>query len=92
MPAPAGYRTQSDDTSFEAEQVQIAAFRGMSISEKARRLTEMWRAAEQLARAGIRSRHPDSTAEEIRLRMAALRFDRETMVGVFGWDPAVKGY
>jgi len=29
---------------------------------------------------------------ELRLRLAALRLDRETMIGVFNWDPEVQGY
>ena len=89
---PSGYRTQSADTSPGAEQVLIEAYRRMPPLEKVRRLTEIIRACEQLALAGIRERHPQASEWEIRLRLAALRLDRETVVRVFGWDPAREGY
>ncbi|MBM4384317.1 MAG: hypothetical protein FJ091_13255 [Deltaproteobacteria bacterium] len=87
-----GYRTQSPDTSREAEERQIAHWRALSDPEKARVLGEMMRAAEQLARAGVESRHPGATGEEVRLRLLALRLDRETMIRHFGWDPEREGY
>lgn len=90
--APPGYETQSPDTSYGAERILIEAYRRMPTCEKAQRLTEITRAVEQLALAGIRERHPDAAGEELRLRLAALRFDRETMVRVFGWDPDREGY
>lgn len=90
--ADAGYQTQSVDTSPEAEQVLIEAYRRMPPWEKARRLTEIIRACERLALAGIRERYPHASEREVRLRLAALRLDRETMVRVFRWDPAKEGY
>ena len=41
---------------------------------------------------GLRSRHPDASEEELRKRMAALVFDRETVIEVYGWDPKIEGY
>jgi len=35
---------------------------------------------------------PDLTERELRLRLAALWLDRETMIEAFGWDPEVEGY
>ena len=87
-----GYRTQSRDTSLEAERILIEAYRRMTPGEKAQRITAITQVCTQLAIAGIRARHPDADEEEIRLRLAALRFDRETMVRVFGWDPEEKGF
>jgi hypothetical protein len=88
----AGYQTQSTDTTPEAERILIDAYRRMPPLEKARRLTELVRAVEELARVGVLERHPDANEEEIRLRLAALRFDADTMVRVFHWDPAREGY
>jgi len=34
---------------------------------------------------------PALTPHERRLHLAALRFDRETLVRVFDWDPDVRG-
>ena len=39
----------------------------------------------------IRQRHPEATEEEVRLRLASLWFDRETMIRVFHWDPEERG-
>jgi predicted Fe-S protein YdhL (DUF1289 family) len=87
-----GYRTQSPDTSREAEERQIVHWRALPDSEKARVLSEMTRAAQQLARAGVKARHPEATEDEVRLRVLALRLDRETMLKFFGWDPEREGY
>jgi hypothetical protein len=87
-----GYRTQSPDTTFAAEQILIAAYRRMPLSEKARRVSEAAMAVERLALAGIALRHPLATERERRLRLAALRLDRETMVRAFDWDPTIHGY
>jgi hypothetical protein len=85
-------RTQSRDTSAEIEARQIAVWRSMSAAEKLALVSELTAAAEELARAGIRARHPDADEREIALRLAALRLDRETMVRLFGWDPVQRGY
>jgi uncharacterized protein YaeQ len=87
-----GYRTQSPDTSREAEERQIAHWRDLPDAEKARVFSEMMRAAQQLARAGIEARHPNASAEEVRLRLLALRLDRDTMLKFFAWDPQREGY
>lgn len=87
-----GYRTQSPDTSREAEERQIAHWRALPDPEKARVLSELTRAAQQLARAGVLARHPAASEEEIRLRVLALRLDRETMLKFFRWDPEREGY
>lgn len=87
-----GYRTQSADTSPEVERILIEAYRRMPPWEKVRRLTEIFRACEQLALAGILERYPQASEREIRLRLGALRLNREAMVRVFGWDPVREGY
>ncbi len=89
---PPGYQTQSADTSPEAERILIDAYRRMPPWEKARRMTELIRAVDELARAGIRERYPDAAEDEIRLRLGALRLDADIMVRVFNWDPAREGY
>ena len=89
---PPGYRTQSGDTDFEVERLMIEAYRRMPPWEKARRVGEMVHTLEVLALAGIANRHPEATERERRLRLAALRLDRETMVRAFGWDPQLHGY
>jgi hypothetical protein len=89
---PAGYRTQSADTDFGVEQLLIEAYRRMPPWEKAHRVSDMIRTLDTLALACIIARHPEANERERRLRLAALRLDRDTMLHAFGWDPAVHGY
>ncbi len=48
-------------------------------------------ASDAMAMAGLRSRHPQASEEELRLRLAALRLGRDLMVRAFGWDPEALG-
>ncbi len=86
-----GYRTQSDDTSREAEEFLFAAYRKMTAQEKWDRVAALNGAAREFAMAGLRARHPKAPERELRLRLAAMRIDRETMIAAFGWDPAAHG-
>ncbi|MBI2892314.1 MAG: hypothetical protein HYY06_02095 [Deltaproteobacteria bacterium] len=79
------------DTRPEVEQMLLEAYRGMSPSQKLRRVHELTRAARQLALARLREEHPQAGPRELALRLAALRFDPETMVRAFGWDPGEQG-
>ena len=67
-------------------------YRRMAPREKACLMSEMSRASQKLALIGLRQRHPHADEDELRLRLAALRMDRETMIRVFGWDPEREGY
>ena len=91
-PEGSGYRTQSPDTSREAEEIQFEAYRRMSFAEKLAIIDDLNRTAEGLARVGIRERHPDATEDEIRKRLAALRYGREFTIKWLGWDPDVEGW
>jgi len=80
------------DTSPEAERILIEGFRAMSPREKMARVAAMNQAVTQLARARIRRQYGPISDCEMRLRLAALRLDRDTMIRVFNWDPEEKGY
>ncbi len=82
----------NSDTTPAAEAVLLDLYRRMTPVEKARRLSEACRAVDQLARARIKAQFGDLPEPEMKLRLAALRLPRETMVRVFGWDPEVHGY
>lgn len=88
----AGVTTQSRDTDPAIEERQIEAWRAMTPAEKLRIVSELVRATEELALAGVRLRHPNALAREVALRLAALRLDRETMIRWFDWDPEREGY
>ncbi len=86
-------RTQSRDTPPEIEEILLEGFRRMEPWEKLQRVGELRQMAESLAAARIRSQYgPELSERELRLRLAALRLDRRTMIEAFGWDPEVQGY
>ena len=86
-------RTQSPDTPPEVEQRLVEEYRRMSPEQRLMMAMEMNRAVQEVAAARIRAQYgPDIPDRELRLRLAALWIDRETMVRAFGWDPQVEGY
>jgi hypothetical protein len=64
----------------------------MTPAAKLRLVSELVRATEELALAGVLLRHPSADEHEQRLRLAALRLDRATLVRWLGWDPEHEGY
>lgn len=62
----------SRDTSREAEEVQLGAWRSMSAVQKAHQIAGAWRAARALAIAGLGARHPRSSPAETSGRLAAI--------------------
>jgi len=81
-----------DDTSPHIQKILIAGYRRMSPSQKLKRVSELTQAVQQLALARIRKQYGTCSERELHLRLAALWFDRETMIRVFHWDPYVEGY
>ena len=81
------YRTQSPDTSREAEEKLFAAYRRLSASEKLERVGALGRMLKSVVWADLRACHPCADEHELRLRYAARLFDRETMQAAFQWEP-----
>jgi hypothetical protein len=80
------------DTTAEVEQLLIEGYRKMSPAEKIARVAALNHALAELATARLRAQYgADLPERELRLRLAALRLDADTMRTVFGWDPAVHG-
>jgi hypothetical protein len=69
----------------------LDAYRAQGPNEKLRRVQELNEAVLQLAAARIKQQYGSVTDRELRLRLAALWLDRDTMVRVFGWDPEQMG-
>ena len=85
---PTEMPSQPRDTPAEIEEILLEGFRRMGPLEKLQRVWEMNRAVRTLAAARIRGQYgPEISKRELNLRLAALRFDRKTMINVFGWDP-----
>jgi Ser/Thr protein kinase RdoA (MazF antagonist) len=81
-----------EDTSPEAEAILIQGYRRMSPAQKLHRVEDLTRTVQLMALARIRTQHPNATEREVKLRLASLWLDAETMRTIFGWDPSVQGY
>lgn len=64
----------------------------MTPQQKLRCVSDMTKAVQCMALARIRKQHPGIPERELRLRLASLWLDRETMIRVFDWDPEREGY
>lgn len=81
-----------EDTPPEVQAIMIEGYRRMAPAERLRRVVDLNRAVESLARARIRAQYgPELSEREENLRLAALHLDRETMIRAFGWDPEIEG-
>lgn len=62
----------SDDTSGEAERLQVRVWRSLSSLERARLIAGASRAARAMALAGLRDRHPDASERELVAQLALI--------------------
>ena len=85
-------KTLSPDTSPEVEQIMIEGYRKMSAARKLQTMQDLINAADLLALADIRRKHPKADQREMMLRLASRRIEPELMRKAFGWDPEVEGY
>jgi len=65
------------DTSEEAHQVQMEAYRRMTPERKIALVFELSETVRELARGGIRQRHPEYTDEDVKRALAVLLYGRE---------------
>jgi hypothetical protein len=83
----------SSDTPPEVEAILNERYRQMTPQEKIAAIRDLNRTVLLMAVAGIRLRHGQDIPEpELKLRLASLWLDRETMICLHGWDPEVEGY
>ncbi len=66
------FRPLAEDTEPAIEQMQIERWRQMTPDEKAAIVTRLTQTAFELARAGIRARHPAASSREQVLRLAVI--------------------
>jgi len=89
----AAMKTQSPDTPPEIEEILLEGYRRMAPLEKLQQVFELNHMAQTMAATRIQAWYgPNLSEQELRLRLAALWLDRETMIAAFGWDPDIKGY
>jgi hypothetical protein len=79
------------DTTPEAWAKQFELYRRMTPAQKARLVREVTLAANALALAGLRQRHPDAGESELLLRLAVLRLGEELVARAYGWRPPRDG-
>ena len=63
------------DTAPDAMEVLLDLYRRMTPAEKLQRMHDLTLAADQLALAGLRARHPGESEQELFLRLARIRSD-----------------
>jgi hypothetical protein len=86
-------KPQSADTPLDVEEIVLERYRQMTPFERLMQVFELNRMAQQMAAMRLEAQYgPNLSERELRLRLAALWLDRETMIEAFGWDPEVEGY
>ena len=81
-------RTQSPDTSPEAEQVLIELLRRAPAWRRLQLANRMSATVRELCLAGLRTRHPKASEAEVRRRFASVHLGPELAAKVFGPPPA----
>jgi hypothetical protein len=71
-----------NDTTPEAEQVLMEAFRKMSAQRKWQVMGDLYRWAKILAEAGLRQTKPDATEEEVRQNWLSFALDPESLAAI----------
>jgi len=89
----AAMKTQSLDSGVEAEEIQVELYRRMSPRERLERVAAANRAVREMARRRVLKMYGEDVSDrEVKLRLASLWLDRETMIEVYDWDPESEGY
>ena len=76
-------RGLADDSSTEAERLQVSLWRSMSPARKAQAVGSLCRATQELSLAGIRHRYPHASERECLLRLTALKLGPDLMRVVY---------
>jgi hypothetical protein len=80
-------RTQSPDTSPEAEQVLIGLLRRAPAWRRLQLADRMSTTVRELCLVGLRTRHPTASEAEVRRRFADIHLGSELAAKVFGPPP-----
>jgi hypothetical protein len=73
------------------ERLMISLIRRQSPAQRAQKVLALNNRARSMQLVGIRRRHPDADDREVRMRLASLWLDRNTMIRLFKWDPEIHG-
>jgi hypothetical protein len=83
---PPGYRTQSEDTSYAAEQLLFERWRAMDLDAKAALVAQASRDLHRLCIAGLAHRLAGAGPHELEMRARALEYGKELVQRVLGVD------
>jgi hypothetical protein len=72
-----------DDTSREAEQVQVAVWQRMTGDQRVAMSFELSENVRQIAAEGVKRRHPDYSNEQVRLAVIRLQLGPELFAAAF---------
>jgi hypothetical protein len=84
---PKRHPEEYTDTDPRAMEVWLDTLRAKTPGERMSLALQLTNLAIQVSAAGVRSRHPHASEEELAMRSAALRLPRELMIAAYGWDP-----
>jgi hypothetical protein len=74
----------SEDTSPEAERVQLDILRRLPPWRKVQMVADGWECSRELALAGLRQRHPEASELALQRRLARLMLGDELALKVYG--------
>lgn len=81
-----------NDTSAGEEVFLIERLASMTTSERMKRFFLLYKTARSFSVAGLCSRYPDCSEEDLKKRKAALFLGRDYAIKTYGWDPDRVGY
>ena len=79
------------DTDPRAMDVFLELQRTRSLAHKLQDVFDLSDGLLELAKAGVRLRHPEASEREVFLRALSTRLSPELMIKVYDWDPAAHG-
>lgn len=77
------------DTDPKALEVFLEIQRRRSPAQKLADVFDLSQGLFEMAKAGVRLRHPDADEREVFLRAVATRLPRDLMIKAYGWDPVL---
>ncbi len=87
MKRPKRHPEQYTDTDPQAMAVWLELLRSKTPGERIDSALQLSELALRVNEAGVRSRHPNASDEEVRARVAASHLPRELVRAAYGWHP-----
>lgn len=82
----------SNDTSRESLDILYQSINKLNLNQRLQKFINLNSTTKNFLSAGILKRHPNTTDDLLRKRMAALKYGRDFTIKYYNWDPEVEGY